>query len=265
MLGACAPAKVAEAVCGPAGRPAEGGCAARACPAGAFVDVGAGTCSGPGALRGPADAMEITLLPDETLGCPDGYGLVVSGAGASCVALEATCGPGSAIREGKRCAPIAACAPGEVREPLTDACVRIASGATIDVATWARAAIGSDGGEGSSFVCGALALDPRGLTSTTDQRVRLVLGVDLLVPDNDVSQVRARVTGLDQATGERLAPETVARVERVVSRLLEVLRAIGGTARAAAISTRVRCSIPIGPRPMATSTISSRSTTATAT
>jgi hypothetical protein len=176
---------------------------------------------------------------------------VVSGVGASCVALEATCGPGSALREGKKCAPIKACAPGEVRAPLTDACVRIASGATVDVATWARAAIGSDGGEGSSFVCGALALDPRGLTSTTDQRVRLVLGVDLLVPDNDVSQVRARVTGLDQATGEPLSADTVARVERVVSRLLEVLRAIGGTARAAAISTRVRCAVPIGARPMA--------------
>jgi hypothetical protein len=89
----------------------------------------------------------------------------------------------------------------------------------------------------------------------TDQRVRLVLGIDVIVPDNDVSLVRARVSGVSQDTGEALGPETVARAEIVVDRLLEVLRATGFgadgpvTTSASAVSTRVRCTLPIGPRP----------------
>lgn len=246
VVGACVSAATAAQICGPAAAPAEGGCAPRPCGTGGYVDLGTGVCGGPGALRGAAEVMQIPLVSGETLGCPSPFTLVWVGNGASCVAPEATCGAG-ARWDGHRCAPLAACPLGQV--PAERGCARVAAGGVTDVGAWARVAIGPDGGVGSSFVCGPL-LGPEVLASGTDRTLRMMFGVDLVLPDNDPTMAYARVSGESLDTGEPLPAEIVARAAAAIGRLLEALRAAGQTASAAAVSTRVRCTVPLGPRPI---------------
>jgi hypothetical protein len=253
MGGACVPASDREAACGAASTPAEGGCLPKPCPTG-VIDGVSGVCLPVGSVRALADSLQVTLLPDETLECSGSSKLVVGGTSSACVAAEAACGPGSIFTAGSaatnKCAPIRACAPGEVA--LGDGCERIVhpgeNSPIVDVALWARAMLGADGGLASSFVCGGFQTAPWTFTAATDVRFTIAVSIDLQIPDNDVTQARARIGASEASTGQ---PVDASTVQRVVDRLISGLRAIGGTSRAAAISTQVRCVLPVAGRPMA--------------
>lgn len=178
--------------------------------------------------------MEIPLLPDETLGCPEGARLIVGGTHAACVPVESTCGPG-AHWEKKVC--------------LTDHSLpSFEKDGMVDVAGWVRAHLGPDGGYGSSFLCGEFARAPWMFTAATDLRFVLAIALELRFRNNHVGDVQIRVEAADATTGQPLASEII---EQRVDRLISGLRGLGGDARASAVSTRIRCILPIGPRPMA--------------
>lgn len=178
--------------------------------------------------------MEIPLLPDETLGCPDGAKLIAGGNHAACVPVESTCGPG-AHWEKKVCLPDG---------PLPS----FQKDGVVDVAGWVRAHLGPDGGYGSSFLCGEFARAPWMFASATDLRFVLAIGIELRFRNNEVEDARVKVEAADATTGQPLASEII---EQRVDRLISGLRGLGGKARASAVSTRIRCILPIGPKPMA--------------
>lgn len=246
-LGACLPAAQREALCGVTSHPAEGGCAPKVCASG-VIDGATGVCLPVGSVRSVAESMQVPLLADETLTCAGERRLVIGGNLAACVAAEA-CGPGARL-EKKACVPERGCAAGEVSSGAS--CVRIVhpgeGGPLVDVAAWARAILGPDGGVGSSFLCGGFTIAPWLFTQATDVRFTLALSIDLRIPDNDVTQARARLEGFNAVTGQ---PVPIEPVEQVVDRLISGLRAMGGSARASAVSTHLRCLLPIGGRPMA--------------
>jgi len=179
--------------------------------------------------------MEIPLLPDETLGCPEGTRLVAGGNHAACVPVESTCGPG-AHSENKVCAP-------DGPRPSFE------KDGVVDVAGWVRAYLGPDGGYGSSYLCGEFARAPWTFTAATDLKFVLAIGIELRFRNNEVEDAQVRVEAADATTGQPLASEII---EQRVDRLISGLRGLRGSARASAVSTRIRCVLPIGPRPMAT-------------
>lgn len=182
--------------------------------------------------------MEIPLLPDETLGCPDGAKLIAGGNHAACVPVESTCGPGAHRgndKENKACVPDGALPSFE-------------KDGVVDVAGWVRAHLGPDGGYGSSDLCGEFARSPWMFTSATDLRFVLAVEIELRFRNNEVEDAQVKVEAADATTGQPLASEII---EQRVDRLISGLRGLGGKARASAVSTRIRCILPIGPKPMA--------------
>jgi hypothetical protein len=247
FLGACVNGAM-ERVCGPAARPAEGGCALARCDVGEALATEDGTCAPAHALRDLAARMQIALEDDETLACAEGARLVAGRDWAACVAEDAVCGAGATWAAGTRtCQPVLACPAGEVADSRARRCVPVVfpsrEGALVDVAAWARATLGPDGGSGSAFVCGALALRPWSIARTTDFDVPVDLRLRLRFPDNDVSQARLELDS-DRADEAPLL--------RALEPLVEVLRALGGTARTAAVDLRLRCVLPLRSRPHAT-------------
>jgi hypothetical protein len=245
-LGACLPAAQRVALCGVASQFSEGGCAPKVCASG-VIDGATGVCLPVGSVRAVAESMQIPLLSDETLTCAGEHRLVVGASAAACVSVEASCGAGAHMVK-KGCVPEPACTPGEVGS----SCERVVHpgerGPVVDVAGWARAVLGPDGGYGSSFLCGGFAVAPWLFTPTTDVRFTLAMSIDLRIPDNDVTQARARVEAFDAMTGQPVAIEPI---HPVMERLISGLRAMGGSARASAVSTHLRCLLPVGGRPMA--------------
>jgi len=74
--------------------------------------------------------------------------------------------------------------------------------------------------------------------------------VSLLFPDNDVSLVVAEVAALH---GSDVAAAT--ELDRVLRPMVEALRALGGTASQASLTTTVRCARAAGARPTGAPTV----------
>jgi hypothetical protein len=239
----------ADALCGTAGRPSGGGCERRTCQKEEVLDDATGVCLPRGSIRSIAESMQITTLEDETLVCTKATDvLVAAGNNAACVDKNAACGVGARVT-GSVCAPERACAPGEVATPR-GTCTRVVfPGPIVDVATWAELVLGPDGGYGSSFLCGSLSVQPWVFTTVTDTHLTVTLDIDLAFPDNDLTQTQVRVQGRDAASGQPIVGLEAA--ENAMRPLISSLRALGGTARAAGLSTHVRCVLPLGPRPIA--------------
>jgi hypothetical protein len=246
FLGGCA-GEALDRACGPAARPAEGGCALLPCGEGEALGTEDGTCVTRPSLRALAERMQIALEDDETLACAEGARLVAGGDWAACVAESAACGAGARwSADARRCEPLRACAPGEVLDERGGRCVPVvfpsAEGHQVDVAAWTRWVLGPDGGVASSFVCGALALRPWAVARTTDVDLPVELRLQLRFPENDVTQARLELDG---------GPADEAPVLRALEPLVRGLRGLGGTARTAAVDARVRCVLPLRSRPHA--------------
>jgi hypothetical protein len=112
-------------------------------------------------------------------------------------------------------------------------------GLEVDVVRWVQAVAGADGGPGAPPLCRAWGRSPGFLGSTTAADARFTLS--LRFPDNDVSLVVAEVRSSDAAAAIEL--------EHVLRPMIEALRALGGTAKQAAMSTTVRCMRSGGARP----------------
>jgi hypothetical protein len=238
VLGACVSARVAAAHCGASAIPAESGCAARApCERGRARDRMTGDCVATRDVRSIAAGLGILVAEDEVLEC----------AGERELAAASTDGRGGPPSLGcvarPSSSPAHACPAGSILD-LGGACVRLSEGggcgrdARIDVVRWLRAAIGPDGGEGASPLCGALARAPGALAPATGQGDPR-LAVSLAFPDNDVTLVVADVRALG-GTGAVEAAET-AELARAVAPMVEALRSLGGTASQATVATTVHC------------------------
>jgi len=144
---------------------------------------------------------------------------------------------------------------GEVLDESTERCVRVLTpfegSHVVDVGTWARLALGADGGPGTNALCAALRDDARAFVSVNGSSASVAIGVELRFPGNDVTEVQATLTVTEARTGATFAGPPSTLVERAVNDEVEALRSIGGVARAAAVSAKVRCDVRVMSRPAA--------------
>ncbi len=239
LFGACVSARTAGAHCGAAAVVTPAGCAARPpCEPGRARDLVTGECLARREVRDLAASLGILVADDDVLRCPDGSELasVTGGAGDTAPRL------GCLTRTATATLPLA-CPAGSVPlfpssgAPGAATCSRvIAAGSStgapeLDVVRWVQAVVGADGGPGSPPLCRAWERAPGLLGSATGLDARFT--VALRFPDNDVSMVVAEVRSPDAAAAVEL--------EHALAPMIEALRALGGTARQAAITTTVRC------------------------
>ena len=119
----------------------------------------------------------------------------------------------------------------------------------IDVGRWVRAMLGPDGGEGTRRLCGPLQERPWDFDVGLGGARTVALSVELVFPDNDVTQLTLRAQALDATTLTPLGGEAPRAAEAALDSLLVPLRALGGSADAASATLRVTCTIRGGLRP----------------
>ena len=223
LLGACVPPAIAEQACGAASIATLDGCAARpACGPGRARDLANGQCVPVREVRALATSLGMLVDEDQTVECPDGGEL------ATAYVDEGTPGPRLGCLPPSR--PRAVTCPASSLADRAGACVRVSEGGRVDAVRWLQAAIGSEGGPGASPLCSALEQGAGALAVNATVEVRVELGLEF--PDNDVSQVIARVQGSGAAVRE---------LEHVLAPFVEALRMLGGTANQASITAAVHC------------------------
>lgn len=255
LFGGCVAPSQGKRYCGASSRFEDGACVTRTCEADFQLDRASGICLPTGTVRQLAThAMGIPLYEDETIACADGETLVLRDAQAYCLKAEDSCPRGTRFHEGT-CAPARACGAGEVADEASERCVRVLTpfegSHVVDVGTWTRLALGADGGPGTNALCAALRDDARAFVSVNGSSTSVAIRVELRFPANDVTEVRATTTVTDVRTGATLLGTPGTLVERAVADEVEALRAMGGLARAAAVSVKLHCDLRVMSRPVA--------------
>ncbi len=210
------------------------------------IDLATETCGTAGSAR--EIVSRVRPVPDDLkLGCREGRVLVVLGDSVTCLPLEDVCARGTDWDPSRaRCVPPPACAPGEVRGG--EACVRVVTRkqdgvAVTDIGRWARAVLGTEGGEGTARLCRPLAQQAWDLDVGPGGARTLTLTVELVFPDNDLTQLSGKVTTVDGASGLAVLGDGGRAAQKAVDALLVPLRALGGASDAASAAVRVRCTV----------------------
>ncbi len=154
--------------------------------------------------------------------------------------------PRAAVMASSPFCPAPPCVAGEVRDLLKNSCVRVVTTTTdrevLDAGTWTRLVIGTDGGEGSAYLCSALAHDSAVFGVREHGSLALRFTVDLVFPNNELARARVSVTAADPITTGALAPSVASRTaDRAVDELVQSLRTSEGTSNAASVNATVRC------------------------
>ena len=263
--GGCVSPRETSAFCGAGARWDGERCVTAACVKGEARDTSNGGCVVARTLREMALRDHLVLESDQILGCHDAYALVVSGGHPACLPDAATCARGARFIDGSCVAEIA-CNAGEVRDggrcwPI------VAPGAArdayaIDVSRWSSIVLGPDGGKGASDLCGPLAESPRALGVGPSGKVDARIEIELNFPDNDVTQVTSRVRVRDGSSDRPLPSDGASLAARSIDSLVSALRALGGSASAASVTTHVTCTIDGGLPPMSVARSGATSTEA---
>ncbi len=242
MLGACLPYTEADAFCGPGGRAGSGGCSFRTCEPGELLDVASGTCLPRGLVHGSTSCG------------PDAAPLVEEGR-VECVPALAACPRSTkpvaqAASRALGCEAGPACPPGTIvapREHAGASCWPVVAstpdGPRVDLGSWVALALGPDGGIGADALCRPIARRPSAFGLSPGHEVQASVRVVLVVPDQDLTRLRATATARDAASGDALAPAALAVVRSSVDSLVEALRGLGGEASAAVADVTVRCPV----------------------
>jgi hypothetical protein len=233
------PPAIGDAYCGPAARIGVDGCAFLACAEHEVLDGATGDCL---PRRSVATAGAIP--------CGDGGAPVAAFGRLECVAADAACPRGTRLAAGATCQRPPSCPPGSL-VAAGEACRPVVTvGARgdlprVDLGAWAALVLGADGGPGTSDLCRPLALRPDsfGLPPGGQGAVRVF--IELVVPDQDITRVHARVRGelSAEAFPRPLSPEAEAVVRQSVATLVEPLRGLGGEASTAMVEVQVSCKV----------------------
>ena len=242
LAGACLEHDEASAYCGKEAKPEGGGCARNPCSEGLARDLESGECVAriPRGTRteepgGAADAGALGTCSAETVE------VVVSGPHRACLPRARTCGRGAHFRDAA-CHVDPACPPGSLAE-ADGSCHLVVSRsgeeALLDVGTWLRLIVGPDGGNGSSALCGPLALRPWLAGLAARETGEVDVNVDLIFPDNEVRDVRV-TTVAERYDPHNASPPPRLSVEKYLDPMWQALRSIGGIANASSATVHVR-------------------------
>ncbi len=248
LEGACVGQREQSAYCG---APPLAACVMAPCPSGDPIDLATRACAPARAAR--EVVARVHPIPDDfALGCHDGRVLVLHDDYVACLPMADVCPRGTVWDPGTtRCLAAEPCAPGEVRSERSGGedggdsteCVPVVAGAGARATSGTRArwstsgggrarCSGADGGEGTARLCRPLALQPWELDVGPGGARTLTLTIELLFPDNDVTQVagrtrgdgrgftaaRLRSGGAGCAEGARRAPDAPARARGGIGR-----------------------------------------------
>lgn len=168
--------------------------------------------------------------------CPGGAAVAASPFCVSRKDATATFCDRRAIPDGGACVPPPPCAPGEVRDLAKNTCVSVLSTTgnreILDVGTWTRLLIGPDGGDASGYLCPAIAKDPA-VFGVPPHVLRFT--VNLTIPNNELANVRAAVSGIE--------PSAARVIDGAIEALVQPLRTSGAISNAASATATVRCRI----------------------
>ena len=254
QLGACVTAAVGDAFCGPAARAGVDGCTFRGCGGDEAVDVATGAC-----------VPRTAVARAGSFACAPGTVAIPESGQLSCLPADATCPRGTELAAG-RCVRRPLCPAGSLAfvgqtSAGSVACVPVVSaggrttGERVDVGAWAAIALGVDGAEGSHDLCRPIAQRPLAFGVAPHASLVVHVRVQISIPDEDVSRVRAAATARGEG-GTRLPASGEAVVSDAVGSAVEMLRGLGGEASTGVVAAEVRCvvgqraSAPAHPSPM---------------
>ncbi|MBI4703621.1 MAG: hypothetical protein HY744_21125 [Deltaproteobacteria bacterium] len=251
--GQCLTREAANAFCGRGYVYGERGCVRLACAAGEEIDEATGRCLPKSTVDAVAQGMGVEVGAGEKLGCPPGYRLVIDGDKAACVPPEQICAPDE-IWSGQACVKAQQCPPGWAWDVAKSGCVQFARGGdekpAVDVAQWAQANYGPDGGSGAPAFCSQLARKPWSFGVAEGQSTLVQVAVMLAFPGGEVAQAAVKTAPSYAVLPGPVPPKGVAAVEQAAEAVLAPLRAGGGRATAEALTTTVKCMVVNAAKPM---------------
>jgi hypothetical protein len=256
VRGHCVSPRVASAYCGHGYHFENGGCAPNRCRPGDELDHATGLCIPHEQVNQVAGNMGVNVGVGQKLGCPEGQKLVIDGSNAACVPLAQTCAPDEMF-DGKACVKVLeTCQNGSAWDAAQGKCVEFAKespseGLAVDVAKWAKANYGPDGGNGSAAFCNAFTKKPGSFAVNEGSTAMIRVAVTASFPEGQVARGTVQTAATFAASGHPVPPKGAAEVQAAAQALLAPLAEQGGRAGAPTVTTTVRCAVVNAARPQA--------------
>jgi hypothetical protein len=233
---------------------AAGGCMRATCRPGDEIDESTGMCIPHDQVTQVGKNMGVPLGQGDRLGCPAGTRLAIDGPRAACVPLSETCAPDETWT-GQSCAKVISCPAGSIYDTAARRCVEYAQGTghgelSVNVAQWAAANYGPNGGQGTTAFCGQFSTKPWSFGVVEGQTAIVQIQVMLSFPGGEVVKGVAQTTSVFAASGNPVPAQGGALVDAAARMLLGTLQQGGGRASAATASTTVKCAITNAARPV---------------
>ncbi len=253
IAGQCLTPQDANAYCGKGNHYENGGCAPDRCKPGDELDQSTGWCIPRDQVNQVASNMGVPLGAGQQLGCPAGQKLIIDGPTAACVPLSQTCARDETWT-GQVCAKVGACPTGSIWDPTLAQCVQYAQGSgsdelVVNVAQWAYANYGPNGGAGTSAFCGAFAKRPLsfGLAEGSSAMVRIA--VTMSFPDGAISSGVVQASSVFDASNNPVPQKGAGEIDGAARAIFSTLLLGGGRASAPSASTTVKCAVVNAAKP----------------
>ena len=254
--GHCVSPRVATAYCGPGYTYQNGGCYLNQCRPGDELDHGTGLCIPREQVNQVASNIGVNVGAGQKLGCPEGQKLVIDGPSAACVPLAQTCAKDETF-DGKACVKRTdECPTGSAWDPGQSKCVEFAKespseGLAVNVAQWALANYGPDGGNGNAAFCNAFTRKPWSFGVNEGSTAVVRVAVTTTFPDGQIARGTVQTTATFAASGTPLLPKGAAEVQAAAQAVLAPLVEQGGRAAANIVTTAVKCAVVNAAKPQA--------------
>jgi hypothetical protein len=254
--GHCLSPRVADAYCGPGYHFENGGCYPNRCRPGDELDHASGLCIPRERVNQVAGKMGVNVGAGQKLGCPEGQKLVIDGSNAACVPLAQTCARDETF-DGKACVKVAtSCPAGSAWDAAQGQCVEYAKespseGLAVNVAQWAAANYGPDGGNGTAAFCNAFTKKPWSFGVNEGSTAMVRVAVTAAFPEGQIAKGTVETTATFAASGNPVPPKAAADVQSAARTALAPLVEQGGRAAVPSVTVTVRCAVVNAARPQA--------------
>ena len=254
--GHCLSPRVANVYCGPGYRFENGGCYPNQCRPGDELDHATGMCIPHEQVNQVAGNMGVNVGVGQKLGCPEGQKLVIDGPKAACVPLAQTCARDETF-DGNACVKVAqSCPTGAAWDAAQGQCVEFAKespseGLAVNVAQWALANYGPDGGNGNPAFCNAFTKKPWSFGVNEGSTAMVRVAVTTTFPEGQIARGTVQTAATFAGSGNPVLAKGAAEVQAAAKSVLAPLVEQGGRAASPSVTTTVRCAVVNAARPQA--------------
>lgn len=253
VAGQCLTQQQANAFCGPGRHWEQTGCVQDHCRPGDELDASTGFCIPHDKVNQVATSMGVPVGQGQQLGCPPGQKLVVDGNVAACVPLSQTCARDETWN-GTACVKVGTCATGATWDPNRAQCVQYAQGSSsselaVNVADWATANYGPNGGAGTPAFCGAFSNKPYSFGISDGNAAVVRVTINMSFPGSEISKGVAQSIAAFDLSGNPVPARGAQDVQSSAQALFSTLVLGGGRASMQTASTTVKCTIANAAKP----------------